>query len=108
MRRGRKERRGGVLDAGAAARRRKPAAGAKGKPRGLRNGKACVSRNKFWTDMILAYRAFWCNSEPQNDGIPQSERLKRLNEIAIHQMRILSQVGGRKLLKLKLRFRMKL
>lgn len=33
------------------------------------------------------------------DGIPQSERLKRLNEIAIHQMRILSQVGGRKLLK---------
>ena len=34
-----------------------------------------------------------------NDGIPQSERLKRLNEIAIHQMRILSQVGGRKLLK---------
>ena len=34
-----------------------------------------------------------------NDGIPQSERLKRLNEIAIHQMRILSQIGGRKLLK---------
>ncbi len=34
-----------------------------------------------------------------NDGIPQPERLKRLNEIAIHQMRILSQVGGRKLLK---------
>jgi hypothetical protein len=33
-----------------------------------------------------------------NDGIPQPERLKRLNEIAIHQMRILSQVGGRKLL----------
>ena len=34
-----------------------------------------------------------------NDGIPQSQRLKRLNEIAIHQMRVLSDVGGRQLLK---------
>ena len=34
-----------------------------------------------------------------NDGVPQPERLKRLNEIAIQQMRILSQTGGRKLLK---------
>ena len=49
--------------------------------------------------MILAYRAFWCNSELLNERIPQSERLKLLNEIAIHQMRILSQVGGRKSLK---------
>ena len=34
-----------------------------------------------------------------NDGIPQPQRLKRLNEIAIHQMRVLSQVGNRNLLK---------
>ena len=34
-----------------------------------------------------------------NDGIPQPQRLKRLNEIAIHQMRVLSDVGGRNLLK---------
>ena len=34
-----------------------------------------------------------------NDGIPQSQRLKRLNEIAIHQMRVLSQVDNRNLLK---------
>ena len=34
-----------------------------------------------------------------NDGVPQPERLKRLNEIAIQQMRILSQTGSRKLLK---------
>ena len=34
-----------------------------------------------------------------NDGIPQPQRLKRLNDIAIHQMRVLSDVGGRQLLK---------
>ena len=33
------------------------------------------------------------------DGIPQPQRLKRLNEIAIHQMRVLSEVDNRKLLK---------
>ena len=33
------------------------------------------------------------------DGIPQPQRLKRLNEIAIHQMRVLNEVGGRELLK---------
>ena len=32
------------------------------------------------------------------DGIPQPQRLKRLNEIAIHQMKVLSEVGGRNLL----------
>ena len=32
------------------------------------------------------------------DGVPQPDRLKRLNEIAIHQMRILSSGGGRHLL----------
>ena len=32
------------------------------------------------------------------DGIPQPERLRRLNEIAIHQMRVLSSGGGRNLL----------
>ena len=34
-----------------------------------------------------------------NDGIPQPQRLKKLNEIAIQQMRILYEVEGRKLLK---------
>ena len=34
-----------------------------------------------------------------NDGIPQPHRLKKLNEIAIQQMRILSEVAGRKHLK---------
>ena len=34
-----------------------------------------------------------------NDGIPQPQRLKKLNEIAIQQMRILSVVDGRKFLK---------
>ena len=34
------------------------------------------------------------------DGIPQPQRLKRLNEIAIHQMKILSSgTDGRNLLK---------
>jgi len=34
-----------------------------------------------------------------NDGIPQKERLLRLNRIAIQQMTILAEVQGRKLLK---------
>ena len=34
-----------------------------------------------------------------NDGIPQPQRLKKLNEIAIQQMHILSEVEGRKLLR---------
>ena len=34
-----------------------------------------------------------------NDGISQPQRLKKLNEIAIQQMRILSEVEGRKYLK---------
>ena len=34
-----------------------------------------------------------------NDGVPQPQRLKKLNEIAIQQMRILSVVEGRKYLK---------
>ena len=34
-----------------------------------------------------------------HDGVPQSQRLKKLNEIAIQQMRILSEVEGRKYLK---------
>jgi hypothetical protein len=34
-----------------------------------------------------------------NDGIPQQERLLRLNKIAIQQMTILAEVQGRKLLK---------
>jgi len=34
-----------------------------------------------------------------NDGIPQNERLLRLNKIAIQQMTILAEVQGKKLLK---------
>ena len=34
-----------------------------------------------------------------NDGVSQSQRLKKLNEIAIQQMRILTEVEGRKYLK---------
>ena len=34
-----------------------------------------------------------------NDGVPQPQRLKKLNEIAIQQMRILSEVEGRMYLK---------
>ena len=34
-----------------------------------------------------------------NDGVPQPQRLKKLNEIAIQQMRILSEVDGRMYLK---------
>ena len=33
------------------------------------------------------------------DGMPQSERLKKLNQIAISQMKVLNDVEGRKLLK---------
>lgn len=34
-----------------------------------------------------------------NDGIPQSERLVRLNQIAIQQMKVLEEVNNRNLLK---------
>ena len=34
-----------------------------------------------------------------NDGVPQPQCLKKLNEIAIQQMRILSEVAERKYLK---------
>lgn len=34
-----------------------------------------------------------------NDGIPQGERLVKLNQIAIQQMRVLNDNEGRKLLK---------
>ena len=34
-----------------------------------------------------------------NDGMPQSERLVKLNQIAIQQMQVLEASGGRKLLK---------
>ena len=33
------------------------------------------------------------------DGMPQSERLKKLNQIAISQMKVLNDIEGRKLLK---------
>jgi 5-methylcytosine-specific restriction endonuclease McrBC GTP-binding regulatory subunit McrB len=36
-----------------------------------------------------------------NEQIPQSERLQKLNQIAIQQMRVLKEVENRKLLKQK-------
>ena len=39
------------------------------------------------------------NSVLINDGIPQSERLQKLNQIAISQMTVLESVGEHKLLK---------
>jgi hypothetical protein len=33
-----------------------------------------------------------------NDGLPQSERLERLNQIAIQQMEVLENIENRKLL----------
>jgi len=34
-----------------------------------------------------------------HDGVPQAQRLRKLNEIAIQQMRVLAEVGGRRLLR---------
>lgn len=39
------------------------------------------------------------NSVLINDGVPQSERLLKLNQIAISQMTVLESVGENKLLK---------
>ena len=39
------------------------------------------------------------NSVLINDGVPQGERLIKLNQIAIHQMQVLEDNEGRKLLK---------
>ena len=44
------------------------------------------------------YGEFATIKSQSNDGIPQPQRLKRLNEIAIHQMKVLTDVGGRNLL----------
>ena len=50
------------------------------------------------TELICLANMEAINSEYINDQIPQAERLMRLNRIAISQMRILSEVSGRKLL----------
>ena len=47
---------------------------------------------------IFNYGEFATIKSQSNDGIPQPQRLKRLNEIAIHQMKVLTDVGGRNLL----------
>ena len=39
------------------------------------------------------------NSVLINDGVPQGQRLIKLNQIAIHQMQVLEDNEGRKLLK---------
>ena len=50
------------------------------------------------TELICLANMEAINSEFINDQIPQAERLMKLNRIAISQMRILSEVSGRKLL----------
>ena len=50
------------------------------------------------TELICLANMEAINSEYINDQIPQAERLMKLNRIAISQMRILSEVSGRKLL----------
>ena len=49
------------------------------------------------TELICLANMEAINSEYINDQIPQAERLMKLNRIAISQMRILSEVSGRKL-----------
>ena len=44
------------------------------------------------------YRILTLNAVFIDQGIPQGERLVRLNRIAIQQMRVLEDDGGRKLL----------
>jgi len=53
---------------------------------------------------VAAQRAWRASARAQRSGrkeprIPQPQRLKRLNEIAIHQMRVLSETDNRNLLK---------
>ena len=50
------------------------------------------------TELICLANMEAINSEFINDQIPQAEHLMKLNRIAISQMRILSEVSGRKLL----------
>ena len=50
------------------------------------------------TELICLANMEVINSEYINEQIPQAERLMKLNRIAISQMRILSEVSGRKLL----------
>ena len=66
------------------------------------NENAPQKRNAFRRE--VAQRARRASARAQRSGrkeprIPQSQRLKKLNEIAIQQMRILSEVEGRKYLK---------
>ena len=79
------------------------------KPLGFEGFRKEVGLNHFtmspskWIDGvnaigIVAYMEN-INAVMINDGIPQPQRLKKLNEIAIQQMRILSEVDGRKYLK---------
>ena len=48
----------------------------------------CVIRSALW-DALPA----------KNDGMPQGERLVKLNQIAIQQMQVLEENSGRNLLK---------
>ena len=79
------------------------------KPLGFEGFRKEVGLNHFtmspskWIDGvnaigIVAYMEN-INAVMINDGIPQPQRLKKPNEIAIQQMRILSEVDGRKYLK---------
>ena len=48
---------------------------------------------------VLIRSALWDALLAKNDGVPQGERLVKLNQIAIQQMQILNGNEGRKLLK---------
>ena len=48
---------------------------------------------------VLIRSALWDALPAKNDGMPQGERLVKLNQIAIQQMQVLEDNSGRKLLK---------
>ena len=82
------------------------------KPLGFEGFRKEVGLNHFtmspskWIEGVNAINQLICISNMENinavminDGIPQPQRLKKLNGLAIQQMRILSEVDGRKFLK---------
>ena len=51
------------------------------------------------TRWIESFNAIGIYCKVGRNGVPQPQRLKRLNEIAIQQMKVLAEAGGRNLLK---------
>ena len=56
-------------------------------------------RTKFNINAVLIRSALWDALLAKNDGMPQGERLVKLNQIAIQQMQVLEGNSGRNLLK---------